>query len=46
MFSEVFKSHTKDEADDVFIVEQSVRRHIINEVSEEWGDLGYSRVYF
>ena len=29
MFSEVFKSHTKDEADDVFIAEQSVRRHIL-----------------
>ena len=46
MFSEVFKSHTKDEADDVFIAGTKRTTPHINEVSEEWGDLGYSRVYF
>ena len=46
MFSEVFKSHTKDEADDVFIAGTKRTTPHINEVSEEWEDLGCSRVYF
>ena len=45
MFSEVFKSHTKDEADDVFIGTKRTTPHI-NEVSEEWGrPWVFSRVF-
>jgi len=37
MFSEVFKSHTKDESDAVFIAGTESTTPHINEVSEEWG---------
>ncbi|MBM0824697.1 PrsW family glutamic-type intramembrane protease [Staphylococcus epidermidis] len=46
MFSEVFKSHTKDEADDVFIAGTKRTTPHINEVSEEWGrPWVFSRVF-
>ena len=46
MFSEVFKSPTKDEADDVFIAGTKRTTPHINEVSEEWGrPWVFSRVF-
>lgn len=46
MFSEVFKSHSKDESDEIFIAGTSSTTPLLDEVSEEWGKPWvFSRVF-
>ncbi|MGJ5718998.1 PrsW family intramembrane metalloprotease, partial [Staphylococcus equorum] len=46
MFSEVFKSHSKDESDEVFIAGTKTTTPSLDEVSEEWGKPWvFSRVF-
>lgn len=37
MFSEVFKPHTKNEADEIFIAGTAKTTPAICDISEEWG---------
>lgn len=46
MFSEVFKPHTKDESDEIFIAGTSRTTPLLDDVSEEWGKPWvFSRVF-
>ncbi|MCD8826604.1 PrsW family glutamic-type intramembrane protease [Staphylococcus gallinarum] len=46
MFSEVFKPHTKDESDEVFIAGTKTTTPDLNDVSQEWGKPWvFSRVF-
>lgn len=40
MFSEVFKPHTKNEADEIFIAGTAKTTPAICDISEEWGSHG------
>lgn len=47
MFSEVFKSHSKEESDEIFIAGTKNTTPALNEVSEDWGKPWvFSRVFF